>query len=728
MVGGLFIVRGGRLSNGTFHGTEAEKAEALAATITGHPAEATFVVVFASKRSDETFDDVRAAARNAVAPIVNDARVANVTLADDMPPALRMRMENQKEKTTVAYVTLGGTFPQALKAYPDVRARIASNDATVTATGRLPFIHDLNHTLEKDLLRAEVVALPLALLVLAFVFRSFVAAALPVVMGALAVVPGIGFVLALSHVTEVSSYSVNVCSLIGLGVSIDYSLFLVSRYREELAGGASTDEAIVKALKTAGRVIGFSGIAVSAGLGGLLFFGHSYLFAMGIAAIIVVVIAVTIALTAVPAALSLLGRRIDALPFPGIRPAALAQHGSPMWAAIARAVMKRPLLFGVPTLAFLVLLGIFRSRTSISRRRTSRCSVARWKRAKATTISGRFFPILRTTACSSPSRFRMDPSSRHRASTRSSICPNAFGAIPHVVGVDSLFSADESLGKDELEVYLPHPPPDLAPAIEAGKARTVGDHVVTLYALTDGSADAQTSRAIVRAIRENRTVGDGELYVGGQTADEVDALSFIKARVPHAIAFVVLASLFLMFVLLRSIVLPIKAVIMNCLSITGAFGAIVWVFQDGHFGVEARPLDPALPLLLFCVIFGLSMDYEVLLLSRVREAFNERHGNRESVAIGVRRTAGLITSAAAIMIAVFAAFAFARVIPVRAMGVGMAIAIFIDATLVRTILVPATMRLLGRLNWWLPKWARSLGKRRSPSNPAPGDGLTATGH
>ncbi len=234
----------------------------------------------------------------------------------------------------------------------------------------------------------------------------------------------------------------------------------------------------------------------------------------------------------------------------------------------------------------------------------------------------------------------------------------------------------------------------------------VGSHVVMLYAMTDGDSSSLNARDVVHAIRGLDVGEGGRISVGGSTAEQVDALGFIRARVFHAVAFVVLVSLILMFALLRSVVLPIKAVIMNTLSITGSFGALVYIFQDGHFGSDPHPLDPALPLLLFCALFGLSMDYEVLLLSRIREAYERSHDDREAVAEGLCHTAGLITSAAAIMIAVFSAFAFARVLQVRAMGVGMAIAIFVDATLVRTILVPATMRLLGRLNWWAPSWLR----------------------
>ena len=203
-------------------------------------------------------------------------------------------------------------------------------------------------------------------------------------------------------------------------------------------------------------------------------------------------------------------------------------------------------------------------------------------------------------------------------------------------------------------------------------------------------------------------MGDGTLEVGGQAAYDVDAARFFAARAPWAIAFVVVATFLVVLALHRSLLLPVKAVLMNALSISASFGALVWIFQDAHLFVsDGRPLDPSLPVLLFCVSFGLSMDYEVLMLVRMKEVYEETHDNQTAVALGLEHTAGLITSAAAIMVAVFAAFAMARVVVLQATGVGMALAIALDATLVRALLVPATMRLFGDWNWWAPSWLRA---------------------
>jgi RND superfamily putative drug exporter len=229
---------------------------------------------------------------------------------------------------------------------------------------------------------------------------------------------------------------------------------------------------------------------------------------------------------------------------------------------------------------------------------------------------------------------------------------------------------------------------------------TASDHVVLVNALADSAPDSEDAREVVRAIRAERRVGDGTLLVGGQTAEDVDATAYIRGRAPWAMAFVVGVTLVVLFALLGSLALPIKAVLMNFVSIAGSFGALVWIFQDGHLFVHTpRPLDPSVPVLL---LFGLSMDYEVLMLSRIKEAYERTGDNTRAVAEGLEKTAGLITSAAAIMVAVFASFSFAHVVVIQAVGFGMALGVALDATLVRVLLVPATMRLLGHLNWWAP--------------------------
>jgi RND superfamily putative drug exporter len=275
--------------------------------------------------------------------------------------------------------------------------------------------------------------------------------------------------------------------------------------------------------------------------------------------------------------------------------------------------------------------------------------------------------------------------------------------MPLVTKVESIVSA-EGMGKEDLQAVLLDPPELYKAQIEIGKKMSVGDKVVLLYAFVDAPPETPAAQNIVRALRGNRKVLDGALKVGGQTAEDMDATEFVRSRTPKAIGFITAMTVVMLFLLLGSVILPLKAIVMNFLSVAGSFGALVWVFQEGHLGIAApRPVEHVLPVMLFCVLFGLSMDYEVLMLSRIKETYERTGDNTLAVAEGLEKTAGLITSAAAIMVVVFTSFALARVVLIRAFGFGMALAVAIDATLVRVLLVPATMRLFGHLNWWAPK-------------------------
>jgi putative drug exporter of the RND superfamily len=694
------LVRGGPLTSGSFRDIESERAEKLVEEVTGHSNEVTFVAIFTAKQDAGGAAALPLAMKETLEPLRSDPRVSSVILPEDAPSFMASNMVDATGDMRLAYVTLVGTFPEALESYPEVRAMIASDQAEVTCTGHLPFMHDMNETLEADLVRAELIALPLALLVLVLVFRTLVAAARPVGVGGMAVVGGIGIVLGLSHVTDVAMYTINVCSLIGLGVSIDYSLFLVSRYREELAHGHPQETAIVRAVGKAGRVVLFSGVVVCASLAGLLFFSGSYLVTMGIGGAIVVALAVIFALSFLPALLSVLGPRIHAgrVPLPKMR------EDGQFWARVARGVMKRPLLVGLPTLGVLLAMGMPFLHL--------RLAAADVRVLDRTVEARRGYEMLRANLPEqSKNRIAVavqfptsDVLTSQRVAALQALALRA-EAMPGVAGVESVFQT--GMSAPALEAMLKDPPFIAAAMVEQGKKMTVGDDVALLYVLTDATPDSEAARAIVHSLRDSRNVGDGTIVVGGDTANDVDATEFIRSRMPRAMIFVIGVTLVLLFFLLRSVLLPIKAVLMNFLSMAGSFGALVWIFQDGHFGIEEpRPLEPTLPVLLFCILFGLSMDYEVLLLSRVREAYQRTGNNTEAVAEGLQKTAGLITSAAAIMVAVFIAFAFARVVMIQAVGVGMALAVALDATLVRTLLVPATMRLLGDLNWWSPRFAR----------------------
>ncbi len=699
------VFRGGRLTTGEIAGLESGEADLSLAGITGATEDVTVVVIFASPTLDPHDSAFGEARELALAPLRADSRVLRVMTADDAPPALRPLMQNAAARRETAFVALRGTFKEAATAYPAVREELHSATLGIECTGRVPYMHDLDVVLGKDLLMAEAISLPFAALLLVYVFRTWVLALVPVVSGALSVLVATALVTTASYFVDVASYTVNVMSLVGLGVAIDYSLFVVSRYREELDAGRDTREALSTAVATSGRAVLFSGLAVCVGLSGLAFFRGSYLAMMGAGGALVVGLAVLTAILFVPALLAVLGRRI----FRGQLRAG-GGLGEARWERLARWVMKRPWLVLVPTV--LVLAGAARP---FMRLRMSAADVrvlderSEARRAYDTLL--REFPAQAATRANVVVRFPSAPALNGPRIHALYTLSRDLEKLPGVTRVESIVSRtspdapdpEDDYGPDTYEENLLRPSALLRPIVDAGAKLTVGAQDTVLYVRIDAPPDSEAARAVVTAIRRHRNVADGVVVVGGATANDLDTTAFMRDRAPPALAFIVGATLLVLFVQLRSVLLPLKAVLMNVLSIGASFGALVWVFQDGRLFVhEGRPLEPTLPVLLFAVIFGLSMDYEVLILARIREQWLVSGDSDEAVAKGLAKTAGLVTSAAAIMVTVFAAFALARVVLVQATGFGMALAVLVDATLVRVLLVPATMKLLGKWNFWSP--------------------------
>ncbi len=700
------LLVGGKMSGATITGLEAGQADALIASVVGRRAENTVVFLFRSKTLAPSAPEFTRVMAAALEPLRTDAAVSSVELPSELDPRLAATRVNEEGRTAYALVTMAGDLKQALAAYPRVRQLVRSDELEVLATGQAAFQTDLNVQLEKDLLLAELVSFPLALIVLLLVFRTVIAALLPVVVGGLAVLGGIAVVLALSHVTDVSQYTINVCSLIGLGVAIDYSLFTVARYREELAAGHDFREALVRAVDHAGRVVAFSALAVCSGLAGLLFFDGSYLMTMGVGGAIVVALAALFALTTLPALLAVLGKRIHALALP--LPRLKMREG--VWHRVAMAVMRRPVLVLVPTLGVLLLLA-----SPFTRLRLAASDVrvlpAGLEAARGFQLLGEQFPDEAQTHFNVPVFFPSGtPFTPERIGALHDLSKR-ISELPGVRKVNSPVFGDPRLSRELYQGLFSDPPPQQVPLIEGAKQAFSKGSVVFLQGISAATPDSDEARAIVKAIRANRSVGDGTLLVGGESALDVDNTSYLLSRTPRAVGFVVSATLLVLFLLLGSVLLPIKAVLMNFLSIGGSFGALVFIFQEGHGGflnIQPHPLEPALPVLLFCVLFGLSMDYEVLILTRMREAYDRTGDNAQAVGEGLEKTAGLVTSAAAIMVAVFVAFGLAKVVLIQAVGVGMAIAVALDATLIRVLLVPATMRLFGKANWWGPRWMKKF--------------------
>ncbi|MDC0708789.1 MMPL family transporter [Stigmatella sp. ncwal1] len=717
------LVRGGRLSTGVVEGTEAEQAQQLASATTVGSTDTTLAVVFHSDTLSSTSKEFQEALKGTLEAVAKLPTVEGVLSPLGAPKAVAAQLQASTGHDTLALVRLKGDIREATRAFPEVRAVLSAGPLQATLTGRIAFIDALNQLLEEDLLRAELISFPLALLVLLRVFRTWVASLLPLAVGGLAVLSGVAGVFVLSHFTDMAQYTINVVSLIGMGVAIDYSLFIVSRFRSELEREQNVEAALERTLDTAGRAVAFSGLAVAVGLAGLLFYRGSYLSAMGIGGALVVAFAVVFALTVLPALLSWLGPRVNRgrVPFPR-----LFADKEGLWHGLATWVMRHPVLVLVPTLLILVAVGLPFLRLQLAATDITALPAETEARRGAESLR-QLFP--RQAANGLVVVVQFPSGSAFTAERMGALYDKSrqLARIPGVIGIDSIVNLKETMDRDAYQ-ELPDFPEDMLPP-EFSQARDAYLHgsVTVMRVLTEAPASSQAARDIVEAVRKERAVGDGKLLVAGQTASDVDAGHFVRAHTPWAIGFVMGLMCLVLFVLLGSVVLPLKAMLMNLLSIAGSFGALVWIFQEGHLSgllnFEPGPIEPSLPVLLFCALFGLSMDYEVLLLSRMREEWERTHDNAHSVAEGLERTGGLITSAAAIMVAVFAAFSLAHVVVVKAMGVGMAIAVALDATLVRILLVPAMMRLFGDFNWWAPKalarWLSLAHQAHGPSERPP---------
>ncbi len=707
------LLYGGKLGSGTTKGIEAAIVQESLGRELAYPGDSSFLILFRSRDFDWRDPRYRAALGAALAPLRADPRVRMVWSPDDAPALAAERMISADRHSTLVVITLRDAYFAAAAAYPELRDSVRSDTLDVSFTGFLAYRHDLDITLARDVLFAELVSLPLALLVLVVVFRSVFAAALSVGVGALSVLTGVAVLTALSHVMEIAAYAINVASLIGLGVAIDYSLFIVSRYRDEIERGASSDEALVTALDTTGHAVLFSGFAVGIGLAALFFFRGSFLATMGFGGSVVVFFAVAFAFTFLPAMLVALGPRLDAwqVKIPRI---ARFEGG---WHRIATWVMRRPVLILTATLAVVLTLGSPFVRMQLAAADISTLPRGVGARDVYEELR-RLFPDQARTRILMLVRFPDAPAyTPERVGSLYDLAERV-AALPGVVKVEGVVDTDPRLNREYFEADAETPTEDLPSAAQRMREMVTADSIALLMALTDAPPTSEAARDLVRTIRADRRVGEGTMLVGGPPANDVDLNEFVLARAPLAIAFILGVTYVVLFIMLRSVILPLKAVLMNLLSIAASFGALVWIFEDGNLQgllrFEAGPLDVTVPVLLFCAVFGLSMDYEVLMLSRMREEFMRSGDNTWAVAEGLERTGRLVTSAAAIMVTVFGAFAISRVIMVQSLGVALAIAVALDATLVRILIVPATMRLFGRFNWWAPRW---LGGTAAPAPP-----------
>jgi RND superfamily putative drug exporter len=663
--------------------------------------------------ADATAPAFQAAIATAVAGLADDTRVTQVV---GYAETGSRRFISEAGDAAYVIVELDMTNEESVEAVDDIRAEIAPPAGyRVWLTGYGPITKDSAVQSEEDLRQAEVVSLPLAALVLILVFASVVAAGMPLLVAGLAIPSSLALIYLVAQQVEMSVFVLNIATMLGLSLAIDYSLFIVSRYREELRRGRTVGEAVERAIGTAGKAITFSGIAVAIGLSGLLLFEASAIRSIGIGGALVVLCSVVYALTFLPAVLGMLGPRVNALSLGGLlRRLRAADEAEPTptsrWERLANGVMRRPLTVLVPTLAILLVAGspVLRMEQGVPGAEVYPPGVE--SRDAYVALLTEFVPgeaspiVILADVEGSPTDVA---TIRTLADYADRI--TAIDGIDRVEGPFTILNPQTgvTLSPEEVAALYALPAGQRPAGLDALLQQYVRDSTVRLDAISPISPAEPAATDLTPLVRDIEPGNGITTLVGGSAATGYDFLVSQGERAPWAIGLTMVVSGAILFLLFGSVVLPLKAVIMTLLSISASFGALVWVFQDGNLAdvLSFEPLGYTLagvPIIMFSVIFGLSMDYEVLLLSRIQEAYRRTGDNRASVAEGLARTAGVITGAALIMITVFAAFALADIVTIKSIGVGMAIAVAVDATIIRVLLVPAAMRLMGRWNWWAP--------------------------
>ena len=604
-------------------------------------------------------------------------------------------------------------------ALPGIRERLVQPPGLdVQLAGGPAFYGDVQSVSESDLRRSEVVSLPLAALALLLVFGSVAAAALPLVVGGAAVVVALAAIFVVGSVTPMSIFVLNLATLLGLGLGVDYSLLMTSRFREEMAARAADPPAervagaVEATVETAGRAVFFSGLTVLLGLTGLVLFEFMILRSVGIAGAIVVLLAASSALTLLPALLAIVGPRIDAL---AIRRVVPRDDPDGPWARLARRVMRHPVAVLIPTLGVVLLLGspFLHVRFNAPDSTILPASVpsrAAFDRLAAAFGEGEFAPIALAIRTSGPATSPSNVAALYEYSRR-------LAADPRIRRIDSLVDVDPRLRREQYQLLYADPNGPRDRFVATTLAATTRGDLTAFTITTPFGPNRDEGRALVADLRDPRgplaPPAGMTVLVGGGAADVADVVGRVAQDFPRTGLFIVVTTYLVLFLLLRSVVLPAKALVMNTLSIVASFGALVWIFQDGNLSalLGFQPLgfvETTQPVILFCVLFGLSMDYEVFLLSRMKEQWDRTADNQEAVARGLERSGRIVTSAALIVVVVAGSFAFADIVLIKALGIGMAIAVALDATVVRALLVPATMRLLGHWNWWLPAALRRV--------------------
>ncbi len=676
----------GLLANGGFDvpGSQSFATDRSIGTTIGRPTPDVIALYSSSKY---TVDDAQF--QRAVSAVVSGVPRAGVRTVTSYWTTNSAALVSADRRSTIVGVYLTGDEDARIATYRAISDTLDIDPAV--ATTRLGGVTagdaQISDQVSADLTRAETLSAPLLAVLLLIVFGGVVAAGLPLMVGGITVVLAFAVLRLLLHVTSISVFAVNVVTLLGLGLAIDYALLMVNRFSEELAAGRDVPAAVEQTMRTAGRSIVVSAVIVSVSLSGLLFFPMVFLRSMAYGGVAVVALAAVVATTLLPATLGALGHRVNSLALPWARRRAGAgarrAEGSGLWARLAHSVMRRPVIYVLAVGTVLTLMALpVRTVTfgGIDARQLPSTAPAR----QVSTILARDFPQVP----SEPIQILLTGGGDAAVTTVSS----AVSAMPGVTGVRAAGRTGET----------------------------------TLVSVTyRGEAVDETARGLVDRIRSLSPPAGTRLAVGGYSAQQVDLRASIRDGLWRMALLVIAVTFLLLFLAFGSLVVPLKAVLITLATIVASLGIVVLVFQHGH-GADLLDFDPTgsieltQPILVAAILFGLTTDYEIFLLSRIREYWDRTGDNTRAVALGLQRTGPIITSAAALILVVITAFSTSKIIFIKLIGVGMAVSILLDATVMRALLVPATMRLLGRWNWWAPAPLARWWERHRP--PSEGDG------
>ena len=620
------------------------------------------------------------------------------------PYAAPDRFISRDGHVAIAIAGLTDNQSDALKNSPKVEKAVTDaargTGVEVFLSGDAPFYKAFSDTTIHDLERAEKIALPITLVILVFAFGSIVAAGVPLGLAMVSLAISFGLISVIAAQTTVSSFAQNTASMVGIGVGIDYSLFVLTRFREQLRSDRAVSQSVGEAMASSGKAVFVSALTVVVALAGTQLVNVAAFKSMGFAAMIAVALAGAAALTLLPAILGMLGKRVNKWAIKRKR----STEGA-LWHRWAMVVMRRPWAFLLLSVLIVGLLALPVRGLKMGSSGPGILPEDANPRIAIEIISDSF-----GAGVGAPAEILVE--------TPRGVLGAGFADVHRVA--EALTKYPEILAVNSIASLQPGAPPQVAQGIaNSRQARPFVGRLVSrdgtktiIEAVTRHGPQSEQADALVEELRSDLaplTPAGGRLLIGGQPGLNADILNEMANKLVRVVGLVMLLSFFVLLLFFRSILLPLKAILMNTASVLATYGVLVFVFQQGHgegvLGFASDGIiDAFLPLFLFCILFGLSMDYEVFMLARIREEYLRTHDNTEAVGWGLEHTGRIITSAALVMVTVFGAFAFASLVPIKAMGFGLATAVFLDATIIRVIMVPATMRLMGDWNWWIPKW------------------------